>query len=188
MKIKQWYTLARAASQHMTPARTPRLHKNVVMCHVIIHWPPSSMKSSLHNSINPPTMVTNPPKLVCICPEWWQILQSWCAFAKNGDKSSKAGRCLPKMVANPLKLACVCPSGRVKQIHHAHNPLTPWNHLVNVQLYTPGDSHSVQLYIPGDPQGVQLKNANLPIHCRDAVVQNLRSTLLRIQSFQWFPL
>ena len=107
--------------------------------------------------------------------------------------------CLPKMVANPLKLPCVCPSGRVKQIHHAHNPLTPWNQLVNVQLYTPGDSHSVQLctpgdshsvqlYIPGDPQGVQLKNANLPIHCRDAVVQNLRSTLLRIQSFRWFPL
>ena len=112
---------------------------------------------------------------------------------------SKAGMCLPKMVTNPLKLACVCPSGRVRQIDRAHNPLAPWNQLVSVQLYTPGDSHgvqlyipgdfhSVQLYIPGDPQGVKLKNANLPIHCRDAVVQNLRSTLLRIQSFPCFSL
>ena len=150
------------------------------------------------------------PKLLCVCPKWWQILSNWHVSAQNGDKSSQTGMCLPKMVTNPLKLACVCPSGRVRQIDRAHNPLAPWNQLVSVQLYTPGDSHgvqlytpgdshgvqlyipgdfhSVQLYIPGDPQGVKLKNANLPIHCRDAVVQNLRSTLLRIQSFPCFSL
>ena len=49
------------------PARTPRLHENVVYCVVMLGLS-SARINSLHNSIHPPEMERIPPKVVCGCP------------------------------------------------------------------------------------------------------------------------
>ena len=65
---------------HMTPARTPRLHSNVVM-HCIVMWGLSSaMISSLRNGIHNPEMEMNPLKMACHCPRGGAI--------KNGHTHS----------------------------------------------------------------------------------------------------
>ena len=52
----------------LTTARTPRQHPNVVMRCTVMWRPFLAVTSSVHNSIHPPEMETNPPKMARGCP------------------------------------------------------------------------------------------------------------------------
>ena len=56
-----------AVTTHLTPARTSRLHYNVVMCCIVMWGLSSAVINTLRNSIHPPDM-EGPLKMVCCCP------------------------------------------------------------------------------------------------------------------------
>ena len=63
------YSLGWSCVTTVTPARTPRLHYNVVMCCLVMWGLFSAMTSSLRNSSDPPQLMeTNPPNTACGCP------------------------------------------------------------------------------------------------------------------------